>query len=94
MINKEVTTSNYDEIYGAYIKFQRMVRTEKYKMIVYPNAKKILIFDMVNDPQEMTDLADNADYAEVKKDLVARLKKQQKLMDDQLDLHEAFPAIF
>jgi arylsulfatase A-like enzyme len=94
MLNKDVAASNYDEIYGAYINFQRMVRTEKYKMIVYPNAKKIRLFDMENDPQEMNDLTDNSDYAEVKKELVAKLKKQQQIMDDPLDLHEAFPELF
>jgi len=94
MINEEADRSAYDEIYGAYIKFQRMVRTDKYKMIVYPNTKKIRIFDIENDPLEMNDLADNADFAEVKKELIAKLKKQQLQMEDPLDLHEAFPKLF
>lgn len=94
MINKETNTSSYEEIYGAYIKFQRMVRTEKFKLIVYPNAKKIRLFDMVNDPQEMNDLTDNTDYAEVKSELIAKLKKQMTEMEDQLDLHEPFPELF
>ena len=93
-INKEVTDSPYSEIYGAYINFQRMVRTDKYKLIIYPNAKKILLFDMVNDPNEMNDLADNSDYAEVKQKLIERFKNQQKIMEDQLDLHPFFPELF
>jgi arylsulfatase A-like enzyme len=94
MINNEANKSAYSEIYGAYINFQRMVRTEKYKMIVYPKAKKILIFDMVNDPLEMNDLDGNPDFAEVKKELITKLKKQQELMDDTLDLHTFFPELF
>ncbi len=94
MIKDKANSSAYEEIYGAYMGIQRMVRTEKFKMIVYPKAKKIRIFDLVNDPQEMNDLADNAEYAEVKKELVAKLKKQQQIMDDPLDLGEFFPELF
>lgn len=93
MINKEVNESQYSEIYGAYINLQRMVRTDKYKMIIYPKAKIIRLFDMVNDPDEMNDLADNKEYSEVKKELVERFKKQQQIMDDQLDLHPFFPDL-
>ena len=49
---------------------------------------------MVNDPDEMNDLADNKEYAKVKKELVERLKKQQEIMDDPLDLHPFFPELF
>ncbi|MCF6334002.1 MAG: sulfatase-like hydrolase/transferase [Draconibacterium sp.] len=94
MINKEVNVSSYPEIYGAYINFQRMVRTEKFKMIIYPRAKKILLFDLVNDPEEMNDLDGNAEYANVKKELIEKFKKQQEIMDDQLDLHPFFPDLF
>ena len=94
LINKEVTESPYDEIYGAYINYQRMVRTDKYKMIIYPRARKILLFDVINDPDEMVDLADNQEYAKVKMELVKRFKKQQQIMDDQLDLHPYFPELF
>ena len=94
MINKEVDASPYSEIYGAYINLQRMVRTDKYKMIIYPKAKKIRIFDMVNDPDEVNDLADNAEYTKVKKELVERFIKQQEIMGDQLDLHPIFPELF
>jgi len=94
MINNEVETGPYSEIYGAYINLQRMVRTEKYKLIVYPKAKKIRLFDVVNDPEEMNDLAENPDYVTTIKDLTSRLKKQQELMDDTLDLKPYFSEIF
>ncbi|MCK5730566.1 MAG: sulfatase-like hydrolase/transferase, partial [Draconibacterium sp.] len=94
LINKEKTDSPYSEIYGAYINFQRMVRTDNFKLIVYPKAKIIRLFDIVNDPDEMNDLADNPDFTEVKKELIGRLKNQQKIMDDPLDLHPFFPELF
>lgn len=84
----------YSEIYGAYRNLQRMVRTEKYKLIVYPAAKKIRLYDIENDPEELNDLAENTDYSNVVKDLAERLKTQQELMDDPLDLHTNFPDIF
>jgi arylsulfatase A-like enzyme len=94
MINKEVNKSSYSEIYGAYIDLQRMVRTDKYKMIIYPKAKKIRLFDVITDPNEMNDLTDNASYNGVKKELIEKFKKQQQIMDDPLDLHPIFPELF
>jgi len=94
MVNNEVNVSPYSEIYGAYINLQRMVRTDKFKMIIYPKAKKIRMFDMENDPEEMNDLADNKEYAQVKSELVDKFKNQQKIMDDPLDLHPIFPEVF
>jgi len=94
LINKETSVSSYPEIYGAYINLQRMVRTDKYKMIIYPKAKMIRIFDVLNDPNEMNDLAEDASYESVKKDLIEKFKKQQKIMNDPLDLHPFFPEIF
>ncbi len=94
LINNEVDESPYTEIYGAYINFQRMVRTDNFKLIVYPKAKIIRLFDIVNDPDEMNDLADNPEFAKVKMELIGRLINQQKIMDDPLDLHLFFPELF
>lgn len=94
LINKEVEVSPYSEIYGAYINFQRMVRTDKFKLIIYPKAKKLLLFDVENDPEEMFDLAENSDYSAIKMEFIEKFKKQQKLMDDPLDLHPFFPELF
>ncbi|QIA09866.1 sulfatase-like hydrolase/transferase [Draconibacterium halophilum] len=93
-INNDVKSSPYSEIYGAYINLQRMVRNEKYKLIVYPEADKILLFDVENDPEEIYDLAEKPEYKKVVKELAERLKQQQKLMDDPLNLHSYFPELF
>ncbi len=94
MIDKSAKKSAYPEIYGAYTKLQRMVRTDDYKLIVYPKAKKLLLFDLNNDPLEMNDLAENTAYKEIKKELIVKLKKEMEMMDDPLDLHPYFPEIF
>ena len=73
---------------------QRMVRSDDYKLIVYPKARKILLFDLNKDPLEMNNLAENAAFKEVKEELIVKLKKQMVQMDDPLDLHPYFPELF
>src|SRR5690606_38156939 len=85
-IRNKRAPSPYSEIYGCYMDLQRMVRTDKYKLIVYPAAKKILLFDMKKDPLEMQDLSGNHKYRKILDDMKGRLVKQQKLIGDDLDL--------
>ena len=80
------TTKSYEAIYGAYIDLQRMVRQDRFKLIVYPKIKKFLLFDLEKDPEEMTNLADLPDFQAKKKALFTELVKLQKQYDDPLDL--------
>ncbi len=84
----------YPEIYGAYMNLQRMIRTDKYKLIVYPKAKTLLLFDLEKDPLELNNLAYYTEYSTRLESLAIRLKKQQKQMNDSLDLHPYFPKLF
>ncbi|MCE4562899.1 sulfatase-like hydrolase/transferase [Maribellus sp. CM-23] len=93
LVNNE-KQSSYNEIYGAYINLQRMVRTDRYKLIVYPRVPKILLFDLEKDPLETVDLSEQPEFQEIKTQLIFRLKEQQKQMDDPLDLHTFFPDLF
>jgi hypothetical protein len=63
-------------------------------LIVYPKAGKIRLFNIQEDPDEINDLADNPEFDIVKNDLAERLKKQQQMMNDPLDLHPYFPDLF
>ncbi|SHE65735.1 Arylsulfatase A [Mariniphaga anaerophila] len=83
-----------DYILGAYKDLQRMVRSQKFKLIVYPKVGKIQLFDVANDPLEMNDLANEPTFRSVKKKLITKLKKQQKEMGDPLDLKPYFPDSF
>ena len=76
----------YDSVYGCYRNMQRMVRTEKYKLIRYPHNGEVQLFDMVNDPHEITDLAENPKYAGTVKQLDIELRRWMKLTGDKLDL--------
>ena len=83
--------SPYQEIYGCYLDKQRSIRTDRYKLIVYPNAKTLRLYDLQNDPMETTDLIGQSALTPVVKDLFARLQRLQKSMNDDLDLSELAP---
>lgn len=91
LLRGETDKSAYDSIYGAYFGSQRMIRTDRYKMIVYPTANMVRLYDMKNDPLEKTDLAeDKIKYSELLDTLFTRLKRMQEEMDDPVDITEAF----
>jgi choline-sulfatase len=84
--------SVYDAIYGAYFGSQRMLRTDQYKMIIYPTANVVRLFDMIADPLEMNDLAQDPATRPVAllKTLFAQFQTLQKEMDDPVDVTESF----
>jgi arylsulfatase A-like enzyme len=80
------TEGNYPAIYGAYMNLQRMIRKDGFKLIVYPKIDKILLFDLENDPKEMSDLSEDPAHAEKIQDLYKDLTALQKEMQDPLVL--------
>jgi arylsulfatase A-like enzyme len=75
-----------DAIFSRYRDFQRAVRTRTHKLIVYPQVQRVQLFDLVNDPWEMHDLSDNPNSAQVKLELMDRLRLFQQQLGDKLDL--------
>jgi choline-sulfatase len=84
--------SAYDAIYGAYFGSQRMLRTDQYKMIIYPTANIVRLYDMIADPLEMNDLAQDPSTRPVAllKTLFAQFQTLQKEMDDPVDVTVSF----
>ncbi|WP_139955958.1 sulfatase-like hydrolase/transferase [Flavicella sediminum] len=80
--------SHYDEIYGAYLGVQRMIRKDGFKLLIFPEIKEVLLFDLNKDPEEMNDLAKKPEYQEKTKTLFKDLLQLQKEMDDPLDISE------
>ena len=76
----------YDTIYGAYRHFQRMVRSQDYKLIYYPMIKRTQLFDMQADPLEMHDLSHKPEHGERIQTMMAQLEDWKKVVDDPLDL--------
>lgn len=86
MIRDSRKAGSYRSIYGCYMNTQRMVRTDRYKMIIYPAANKILLFDLLRDPDEMHDIFAKSSSKAILNDLKMRMLEQQKIMHDELDL--------
>ena len=88
----KTNTSAYgDGIYGAYLVKQRMLRTNRYKLIIYPTANMVRLYDIVNDPHEMNDLASGQPRpVELLKTLFKQFQTLKKEMKDPLDVSEAF----
>jgi choline-sulfatase len=84
-------SSPYKSIYGCYLAKQRSIRTDKYKLIAYPEAKVLRLYDMRADPAEKHDLAGEATMKPVLADLFNRLIALQVKMNDDLDLHALAP---
>ena len=82
----EKTDSNYNEIYGAYVNDQRMIRKDGFKLIVYPRIKKVLLFNVNDDPDEIENLAENAGQNRKVKSLFSDLIQLQHKLDDELSL--------
>jgi arylsulfatase A-like enzyme len=83
---KGKTESVYPAIYSCYLDLQRMVRTDRFKLIVYPKLNKILMFDLEIDPHELKDVSQNPTYSQVKADLFGQLLQLQKEYNDSLDI--------
>lgn len=86
--------SVYESIYGCYLATkQRMIRKGDMKLIVYPEAKRVRLFNLRMDPQEIDDLSSNpAEWPTVRR-LFAELVEKQKKLDDDLDLFTYFPEL-
>jgi len=84
----------YPAIYAAYnATAQRAVIDGRHKLILYPQAKLALLFDLAADPLEMIDLASRAESQPLKKRLFARLLELQKETGDPLDLAAHYPDL-
>ena len=85
--------SHYEAIYGCYMDYQRMIRKEGYKLIVYPGIDQVLLFDLKRDPNEISNLADQPEYAGKVKNLFKDLIDLQQTMGDTLDLRQTYQVL-
>ena len=69
---------------------QRMIRDERYKLIAYPKAGVLRLYDIQNDPYELYDLAGETEQEERMGEMLNRLEELGETMDDTLALREYF----
>ena len=77
-----------------YVDVQRMVTSDNYKLIVYPKAKRIQLYNLADDPREKHDLSSEPSQAERISRLLRKLLKLQEQTGDQLDLKKVYPDLF
>jgi len=83
--------SPYEQMYGAYLDLQRSIRTDQYKLIAYPRAGAMRLYDVVADPDERHDLIDAIEMQPIAQELFTRLTEMQAAMNDQLDVSHLKP---
>ena len=88
LVKSPEAKSYYESIYGAYMNLQRMVKKGDYKLIVYPKIGKVRLFNLVEDPNEMNDLAGKAEFQDKVKEMLGELQALQKEMGDTLDISD------
>jgi arylsulfatase A-like enzyme len=76
----------YPAIYGAYMDLQRMIRKGDYKLIVYPKAGVVKLFNLSEDPLEINDLS--SDFSEQTRisEMYGELRRLMLDMGDTLQL--------
>lgn len=87
------TKSNYPAIYGSYMNLERSIHKGDFKLILYPAIKKVLLFNLKKDPEEMNDLSGKTGNQELIKRLFKALIALQQSLDDQLDLKEWYQTL-
>ncbi len=87
LIKAPKAPSHYDAIYGCYTPtLQRMIRIGNHKLIVYPKADVMRLYDLNKDPHELNDLAGDPEHQPLIAKLYKRLIELQKDMGDPLKL--------
>ena len=82
-----------DPVYGAYLDLQRAILTGGWKLIAYPQARKLRLYHVAEDPEELHDLAAEPAQQDRLRQLFRQLQAAQQRLDDPLDLRPAFPDL-
>lgn len=71
-----------------------MVRTERYKLVLYLKNNVVRLYDIKKDPLEMNDLARLPKYRSIADDLFSILLEKQKETGDNQNVSTCFKTFF
>jgi arylsulfatase A-like enzyme len=76
------------DVFSTYQNFQRAIRTDRWKLILYnvKGERHTQLFDLRNDPLEMTNLASRPEQADRVRELRTLLAKRSREMGDKVDV--------
>lgn len=86
------TDKGRDSLFLAYRDVQRAIRDDRWKLIQYPQVDVTQLFDLKNDPDELKNLAGEADQKERVAMMLAQMTGWQKKLNDAAPLTVANPA--
>jgi arylsulfatase A-like enzyme len=75
-----------DSVFLPYIKIQRAVRDERWKLICYPSIGHMQLFDLQADPDEKANLIDRPEYGTLVERLLNLMRRWQGKVGDTLEL--------
>ncbi|MDL2296716.1 sulfatase-like hydrolase/transferase [Bacteroidales bacterium OttesenSCG-928-C03] len=81
-------TKGEEYIFGYFRDRHRMLRSDRYKLILYPYSNNAQLFDLATDPYETTNLINNPDYTEIKEELFQRFLEKQKEIGDKVKVRK------
>lgn len=85
----ERVETHYPYIYGSInLDLQRSIRSEDYKLIIYPKAGIVRLYNVKTDPLEINDLSNKEEFAGLKKKLFEEFKNLQRVLEDPLTIDE------
>ena len=74
--------TQHNAIFGYFRDSQRMIRTNRWKLVRYPLVDQWQLFDLSADPDELLNLADDPQHAKVTRRLRRRLESWRQQMGD------------
>ncbi len=75
-----------DSVFLPFLQIQRAVRDERWKLIAYPKAGYLQLFDLQADPDEQTNLIDVPEHAAQTRRLLELMKQWQAQAGDTLEV--------
>jgi arylsulfatase A-like enzyme len=67
------STRGEELVIGCFTDTQRMIRTDRWKLIWYPKLDREQLFDITNDPDELQDRSEEAVLLPLRRDLQTKL---------------------